>query len=105
MSYTVSYSASSLYAKTPIVGRFLDFYVPIVIPPDPTDSLYVITRQDWIGRPDNIAQDYYGNAMLFWVIGVRNGLKDLVFDIQYGIPLYFPTGTRLSTLGIGGAVL
>jgi hypothetical protein len=105
MSYTVSYSPSTLYSKTPFVGRFLDFYVPVLIPPNPSDKLFSITRQDWVQRPDNIALDYYGNEVLFWVFGVRNGLKDLVFDIVYGIPLFFPDPAYLSRLGIGGSVL
>jgi hypothetical protein len=104
MGYTVSYSTSSLYAKTPIVGRFLDFYVPVLIPPDQTDVLFVIKRQDWVHRPDIMALDYYGNEMLFWVFGVRNGLKDIVFDIEYGSILFFPTSQRLSNLGIGGTI-
>lgn len=102
MAYKVSYSDSTLYAKTPIVGRFLDFYRPILIPPHQSDQLFVIKRQDWVHRPDLIAHDYYGNDVLFWVFGVRNGLKDLVFDIKLGSVLWFPTRQRLSDLGIGG---
>jgi hypothetical protein len=100
--YRVSYSASSLYAKTPIVGRFLDFWVSISIPPDITDKIFVVKRQDWVHRPDIIALEYYGDEMLFWVFGVRNGLDDLVFDIKYGTVLFFPSQARLSALGIGG---
>lgn len=103
MSYIVSYPSSTMYAKTPINGRYLGYYVPVLIPPDPTDSLIVITRYDWIHRPDLISQDIWGNALLGWTIGVRNGLKDLIFDINYGTPLFIPTLTRLNTLGIGGA--
>lgn len=103
MAYTVSYSTSSLYALTPIVGRFLDFWVPIMIPADPSDLIYIVKRQDWVNRPDLIALDYYGNEMLFWVFGVRNGLADLVYDIQYGTVLFFPTAARLTKLGIGGS--
>jgi hypothetical protein len=102
MGYKVTYSESSLYAKTPIVGRFLDFYRPVLIPPDQTDKLFVIKRQDWVQRPDLIAQDYYGNDMLFWVFGVRNGLKDLIFDIKLNTVLWFPSRERLADLGIGG---
>lgn len=101
MSYTVTYPSDTLYSSTPIVGRYLDFYVPRLIPPDPTDNIFVIKRQDWVHRPDNIALDYYGNEMLFWVFGVRNSLKDLVFDINYGSVLFFPTPARLTVLGIG----
>jgi hypothetical protein len=102
MAYTVSDSISSLYAKTPIVGRFLDFYVPITIPPDPSDKIFVIKRPDWVHRPDIMALEYYGNEMLFWVFGVRNGLADLVFDIEIGTVLFFPSPQRLADLNIGG---
>lgn len=103
MGISVSYSTSSLYAKTPITGRYLDFYVPVLIPPDPTDKLFIIKRQDWVHRPDLMAYDYYGNDMLFWVFGVRNGLKDLIFDIELGSVLWFPNRKRLADLGIGGS--
>jgi hypothetical protein len=39
--------------------------------------------------------------LLFWVFGVRNGLNDLIFDIQFGSVLFFPTPARLTELGIG----
>lgn len=102
MSYTVRYSTSSLYAKTPIVGRFLDYWVPITISPDPSDKIFIVKRLDWIHRPDIMALEYYGDETLFWVFGVRNGLADLVFDIEYGTVLFFPTPARLSSLNIGG---
>lgn len=101
---TYTNAKDSMYAKTPIIGRFMDFYVPILIPPDPSDNLFVIRRQDWVHRPDLMAFDYYGDEMLFWVFGVRNGLADLVFDIEIGSVLFFPTSARLSNLGISGSV-
>lgn len=101
-NYTVSYSPSSLYARTPLVGRFLDYWVPITIPPDIGDKIFVVKRQDWVHRPDIIALEYYGDETLFWVFGVRNGLDDLVFDINYGTVLFFPSRARLNGLGIGG---
>ncbi len=101
MGYTVTYPPSTMYARTPISGRFLDFYVPMLIPPDPSDVLYVIKRHDWVHRPDIIALEYYGNELLFWIFGVRNGLADLVFDIHFGTVLFFPTAARLTQLGIG----
>jgi hypothetical protein len=104
MSYKVSYPSDSLYSRTPINGRYLGFYVPVLIPPDATDKVFVIKRLDWVHRPDIMALEYYGNEMLFWVFGVRNGLKDLVFDIEYGSVLFFPEPSRLTTLGIGGSV-
>lgn len=100
MSYTVSYPTGTLYSKTPITGRFLDFLVYTPIPADSTDNLIVIRRHDWVHRPDNMAYDLYSNELLFWIFGVRNGLKDLVFDIEFGTPLYIPTSTRLTSLGI-----
>src|ERR1700733_4146240 len=100
MGYSVSYPTDTLYARTSINGRFLGFYSSILIPPDPTDRLYVIKRQDWVHRPDLMAFDYYGDDRLFWVFGVRNGLADLVFDINFGTVLFFPTPARLTQLAI-----
>lgn len=103
MGYKVTYPSDTLYARTPIVGRFLDFFVPVPIPPDQSDKLFVIKRQDWVNRPDIMALEYYGNEMLWWVFGVRNGLKDLIFDIGLGSVLFFPDPARLIRLGIGGS--
>lgn len=104
MSYVPQYPPDTLYSRTPIIGRFLDFYVPVLIPADPSDSIFIIKRLDWVQRPDLIALDYYGDELLFWVFGVRNGLSDIVYDIQYGTALFFPTPTRLTQLGIGGSL-
>lgn len=103
MGYKVSYPPDTLYSRTPIVGRFLDFYVPVLIPPDTSDKIFVIRRQDWVHRPDIIALEYYGNEILWWVFGVRNALKDLVFDIELGSVLFFPEPNRITQLGIGGS--
>jgi hypothetical protein len=101
-NYTVTYPPSTMYSNTAIIGRYLDFWVPITILPDISDTIFIVKRQDWVYRPDIIALEYYGDEMLFWVFGVRNGLADLVFDITLGTVLFFPSPQRLNALGIGG---
>lgn len=83
-SYRPNYDNQSLYRYTSITGRFMDAYVHRVIAPHPLDQRRLILETKYHKRPDNFAYDFYGDSDLFWVIGVRNGLQDLVFDFVQG---------------------
>jgi len=99
MTYSPSYIATSPYAATPLVGRFLGFFVKRTIPPNPTsDRFFLIASSRYMSRPDNLAYDLYGDANLWWVFGVRNALEDPVFDLVLGRYLIVPEPTYLKTL-------
>lgn len=86
----ISYNKESLYYKTPIVKRFLTYYVHRPIRPNELDESYIIDDNNYVFRPDNLAADTYGNEDLFWVIPIRNGFQDLYFDLTYGKRIIIP---------------
>lgn len=85
----MTYSPKSLYSETPIKGRFLDHYVHRKLEPH-RDDAQIQVQGEWVFRPDLMALDIYGDEDLWWVIPVRNGLEDLVFDVIYGRTLVVP---------------
>lgn len=90
MAYEPNYDQVSPYALTPIAERFMIYYVHRSIPPNNLDTIIKLTDQRYVHRPDLLANDIYGDPDLFWVIAVRNGLQDPVFDFKlnelYTIP-------------------
>ena len=96
--YSPSYDNHSLYALTPMNGRFMDIYVHRALSPHPLDTQIMITQSKYHLRPDNFAYDYYGDPDLFWVVPMRNGLKDLVFDFTLGSNFIIPAPSYISEL-------
>ena len=96
--YSPSYDNHSLYRFSQYRGRFLDLYVHRKIDPHPLDTIQVLTAQKYHCRPDNFAYDYYGDPDLFWVVPMRNGLKDLLFDFKVGRAFYIPSPSYVSEL-------
>ena len=90
MVYTPTYAKESPYFFTKIINRFLTYYVHRTVPPHRLDTNIVLNDERYVNRPDLLARDLYGNEDLFWVIPVRNGLQDPVFDLKLGEPLVVP---------------
>ena len=88
--YTPRYDAQSPYKLTPLAARYLTYYVHRAIRPNPTDKVFQITDQRYVNRPDLLAFDIYGDADLFWVIPVRNGMEDPIFDLKLNTIVYIP---------------
>lgn len=84
MAFTPRYEPESPYAFTTIIGRFMTYYVHRTVPPHPLDTVVRIVDQKYVNRPDLLAFDLYGDPDLFWVLAVRNGLQDPVFDFKLG---------------------
>lgn len=83
MAYRPNYIPESPYAFTPIIGRFLTYYVHRTVPPHFLDVIITL-EADYDKRPDLLANDLYGDPDLFWVIAGRNGLQDPIFDFRAG---------------------
>lgn len=99
-----SYSATSPYYNTPIVGtlNYLSTWVPRTVPASKTDSVLVI-NETYNLRPDLLAADLYGDASLWWVFAIRNpnSLRDPLGDFITGLSIYLPDSVALkSSLGI-----
>ena len=89
--YTPFYNNSSPYKFTRIVRDFMAYYVHRPVRPQPDDRLFIVTDQRYVNRPDLLATDFYGDPDLWWVIPVRNGLQDPVFDIRLNSTLAIPS--------------
>ena len=90
MVYNPTYSKESPYFFTKIINRFLTYYVHRSIPPHELDSVITLNDETYVNRPDLLARDLYGDEDLFWVIPLRNGLQDPVFDLKLGELLVVP---------------
>lgn len=98
MPYTPNYQPESTYALTPLVGRFMTYYVHRSIPPHPMDRLAIIDYERYVHRPDNLSLDIYGTEDLFWIIPVRNGLQDIIFDLKMGTEIIIPDPAHVRSI-------
>jgi len=90
MAYDPTYESVSPYARTPIINRFMVYYVHRPVEPNALDVVLTINDQRYHHRPDTFANDVYGDPDLFWVIGLRNGLQDPIYDFEFGKPYTIP---------------
>lgn len=97
MAFNPAYGPDSPYGFTPIIGRFMVYYVHRPVPPHPLDQVIVLNPR-YENRPDLLANDLYGNPDMFWIIAVRNGLQDPVFDFRSGERYTIPHPSFARTL-------
>jgi len=90
MPYTPFYTPESPYHFSKIIGKFLTYYVHRPVPPHDLDRVTQLNNERYVTRPDTLAMDIYGDEDLWWIIPVRNGLQDPVFDLTYGKTLVIP---------------
>ena len=89
--------AHATNGQTPSNGRFLGFYERQVINPASDDILWVVTGP-FENRPDLIANKYYGNPRLMWVILLRNSdIENPLTDLYTGRTIFIPSKTRLQS--------
>lgn len=69
-----------------------------MIPPTTKDASFFIIGAAEAYRPDIIANDYYKDPNLYWVILAANGLKDPL-DFREGLEIIIPTLTSLYSQG------
>ena len=98
MAFSPRYEIVSPYVLTPIISRFMTYYVHRSVPPNNLDVVITLNDQRYENRPDNLANDLYGDPDLFWVIAVRNGLQDPVFDFKVGRQYTIPHPSYVRTL-------
>jgi hypothetical protein len=98
----VQYSAYSPYKETPVNGYYLDIWVPRNVPTSDDDVMVELPTQ-YQYRPDLLANDAYGDPMLWWVFAARNPniIKDPIYDLVAGLQLYIPQKQKLlNVLGL-----
>ena len=79
------------YTTTNIYGKTVRYYgttkYPVV--PYTSNDIFVITQED--DRFDQLAQQYYGDAKLWWIISCSNpGLKQNSYHVPFGIQIRIP---------------
>ena len=89
MAYTPTYVQESPFGVTDIIGRFMTYYIHRRIPPNALDVVVPLDAR-YDKRPDLLAADIYGDPDLFWVVPLRNGLQDPVFDLKRGEEFTIP---------------
>lgn len=97
-----TYSKSSPYYDTKMVGGFLDILNYRTVPASETDTYYEIDSV-YNFRPDLLAHDLYKNSELWWVFAARNPntIKDPIFDFRTGARIFIPKKDSLeAALGI-----
>ncbi len=98
MAFSPSYESVSPYGVTPIINRFMVYYVHRSVPPHRLDTIITLNDERYHNRPDTLANDVYGDPDLFWVIALRNGLQDPVFDFKMGERYVIPHPSFVRTL-------
>ncbi len=85
------YSKSSPYAKTYVVGDYLDIMAPRAVIQDSSDETYTIESQYHM-RPDLLAYQKYGSSKYWWMFAMRNKdtLIDPIQDFKAGITIKIP---------------
>ena len=98
MAYSPEYDQTSPYAFTPISRRYLIYYVHRSVLPHNLDTVIRLVDERYVNRPDLLAFDVYGDPDLFWVIAVRNGLQDPVFDFKLNELYVIPHPSYVRTI-------
>lgn len=88
--YVPQYDNHSLYKVTDLSNRFLLDYIHRPVLPHPQDQIKVIKDLRYHWAPDLFALEYYGDEDLFWIVPVRSGFQDLVFDFVVGATIIVP---------------
>ena len=80
-----SYTSSSPWYDTPVVGGVMDLYKPRYITAAEDDKVYIVDSYYNL-RPDLLAWDLYENPKLWWVFAMRNPniIRDPIFDLYTG---------------------
>ena len=68
--------------------EFWDLLQLPTIPPQPDDVYYTVLGPD---RIDTIANKFYGNPILWWVLALANSLELIPSDISPGAVLRVPS--------------
>lgn len=70
--------------------EFFDLVDTVRIPAQPDDLTHAVGPDD---RIDSLAQQYYGDPVLWWVIAMANDLEILPTDLLTGRVLRIPSPT------------
>jgi len=95
--YNPHYKQESTYHYTHVTSRYMGYYVHRPVRPSSGDTTMMITER-YVNRPDLLSFDVYGMEDVWWVIPVRNGLQDPVFDLKLGMTVVVPDPFEVRSL-------
>ena len=92
-------SKSSPYAKTQVVGDYLDLLNLPALQESDNDQYYTIESK-FDKRPDLLSNKLYGTTRLWWVFTKRNMnlIEDPINDFRAGLIIRIPEKTTLSNV-------
>lgn len=96
-AYKPFYKQESTYHYTHITSKYMGYFVHRPVRPSGGDTTMVITERH-VNRPDLLSFDVYGLEDVWWVIPVRNGLQDPVFDLKLGMTVVVPDPFEVRSL-------
>ena len=82
--YQYSTTLTNKYTKKKYLGSVL---YPKIKPND--NDMYIISQQS--DRLDILANNYYNDSSLWWIIAVANNLNDASLSIEPGIQMRIPS--------------
>ena len=91
-----------MYVQTPVYQVGGDIVFGLMVPPiiaDATDVVYTVT-QSTANRLDLVANTFYGDPSLYWVLGDVNDITDIQNGVPEGTRLRIPSKSRLTALQI-----
>lgn len=54
------------------------------------DTSFLIDHEKYVNRPDAIAHEVYGNSKYWWLIALRNDIKEPFYEFHKGKTLKIP---------------
>ncbi len=82
------YTYSSIQTESTTKRKYLGSTIyPKIVPTD--NDLYIISEVT--DRLDLLANKYYGDRSLWWVIAVANNINDASFYVKEGLQLRIPS--------------
>jgi hypothetical protein len=75
--------------------EYWDLSILPEIPPQQDDQRYQVIGPD---RIDNLAQKFYGDARLWWVIAVANGIEVVPTQLNVGQKLRIPSANYVNNV-------
>lgn len=90
MTTRISKNSRLRYAPLVLVDgyEFWDLLVLEGIPVQPDETQYVVKMTD---RIDLLANTFYGDPVLWWVLAVANNMEILPTDLKFGVTLRVPS--------------
>lgn len=78
-----------------IVGDKIAWWERKDIPKQPIDDIRIVLDMLYAGRPDLIAEDYYGTTELEWLVLQYNDIIDINEEFVYGKAITIPSNARV----------